>query len=255
MPKPLYVCVLCGERFSRFSNGKRHNLNLHSNNAEIVSWTEYLVGRSTNRYQPTQPSPSRRGRYNSYRTAIAGNVADTMGDTFPQMFVGMQGQGQLHQPQYQYPTSPQQQQQQQYQSTQPRISISQCLEVIDQLFQSHPQSRQQQPTSIPQPRPSSEPLPQSQPQPESIPTATKNEWSLSSESILKLAELKSRLYANSDKFPNFDIIYQGAKHFAVNGDLSFLEEKLAFFRNFDTFNVSLRGKQSYSQPSQSNVVF
>jgi hypothetical protein len=48
------------------------------------------------------------------------------------------------------------------------------------------------------------------------------------------------------RHPNPDIIIQGARHFCMMGDDSFLEEKLAFFRNFDAMRQS---------PGQSNVVF
>jgi hypothetical protein len=103
--------------------------------------------------------------------------------------------------------------------------MSQYLALREQLLQ--PQS---QPQPIPQPQP--------QPQPPLDPTTTaaKNSWGISSETLLKLAELKSRLYQHSYTFPNFDIIYQGAKHFAMIGDDSVLDERLAFFRSFDVFN-------------------
>jgi hypothetical protein len=199
-------------------------LNLHNNNGEIVSWTEYLVGWSNNRYQIAYRPPSRRGRYNSYRTTAAtGITADSIGDFRP---VGVQGQGQGQQQQQQYQPYPQQQ----YQAPPPRTitpqndfaSISRRLALTDQIFQPQP---------IPQPRP--EPIPPLQSQPTRITTAKKNEWGLSSETILKLAELKSRLYRHSNTFPDFEIIIQGAKYFAMMGDNSFLEEKLEQLRSID----------------------
>lgn len=138
MSKPLYVCVVCGEHFTRHANAKRHNFNLHRNSGEIVSWTEYLVGRSTNRYQPSYPSMSRRGRYNSQRTTTtptATTVADSMGDFRP-MGVQVQEQGERQQQQYQ----PYQQQQappilSRTTMTATPNAMSQYLALRDRLFQ------------------------------------------------------------------------------------------------------------------------
>jgi hypothetical protein len=143
---------------------------------------------------------------------------------FRPVSVPTQEQGQGQQQQYQsYP--------QQYQA--PRTitpqndftSISRRLALTDQVFKP-------------------------QPIPQSRPTTTKNSWGLSSETLLKLAELKGLLYQHSANFPNFDVILQGAKHFAMQGDNTFLDEKLAFFRNFDVFNLSDR----QPKPGQSNVL-
>jgi hypothetical protein len=236
MGKVMYVCTVDGEQFSRYSNAKRHNFNLHNNNGEIVSWTEYLVGRSNNRYQIPYRPPSRRGRYNSYRNATAGVgiTADSMGDTFRPAGVQGQGQGQQQQGQYQpYPHQQAPRTTTTMQTTQTN-PMSQYLALRDQLLQ---------------PRPEQHPRLQPQPLSQSQPTEKKNSFGLSNETIFKLAELKARLYAHSDIFPNFDVIYQGARHFAITqGDTTFLDEKLAFFRNIDAF-----GGGSLNQ-FQSNVV-
>jgi hypothetical protein len=253
MPKPLYACTSCGEQFSRYANGKRHNFNLHNNNGEIVSYTEYLVGRSNNRYQIPYRAPSRRGRYNSYRNTAATppvaattTVRDSMGDTFSQRSVDVQRQGQV-QPQYQ-------QQQQQYQ---PYPQQHQTPQIVTPS--PPPQHNSNQPMSqylalreqLLQPRPEQHPQLQLQPLLlQSQPTEKKNSFGLSNETIFKLAELKARLYAHSDIFPNFDVIYQGARHFAITqGDTTFLDEKLAFFRNIDAF-----GGGNLNQFQYNNVV-
>src|ERR1041385_7451315 len=53
--KPLYVCSLCGLDFTRRYNSDRHNQNLHSNKAEIVTLMEYLSGRMSEKYLPGNP--------------------------------------------------------------------------------------------------------------------------------------------------------------------------------------------------------
>jgi hypothetical protein len=51
--------------------------------------------------------------------------------------------------------------------------------------------------------------------------------------IEKIVELKRLLYRHPNAFPNPEIIIQGAKHFAMMGDISFLDEKIAYARSFD----------------------
>jgi hypothetical protein len=245
MPKPLYACTSCGEQFSRYANGKRHNFNLHNNNGEIVSYTEYLVGRSNNRYQIPYRAPSRRGRYNSYRNTAATppvaattTVRDSMGDTFSQRSVGVQRQGQV-QPEYQ--------QQQQYQ---PYLQQHQTPQIVTPSPPSQHNSNQPMSQYLALREQLLQPLLQSQP------TEKKNSFGLSNETIFRLAELKARLYAHSDIFPNFDEVYQAAKSFAISGDESFLLEKLQFLRTMDAFGGNLNQSQFQLQPQsgQSNVV-
>lgn len=106
-------------------------------------------------------------------------------------------------------------------SAAPTVSMPKYLALREKLLQSQSQSQ-----SIPQPQPSHATT-------NTNTTTRKNEFGLSSDSILKLAELKSRLYAHSSEFPDFEIIYQGARHFAMTGDNSVLDEKLTFFRSID----------------------
>jgi hypothetical protein len=50
--KPLYACGTCGLDFTRSYNAKRHNKNLHDNKADIVTFSEYMVGRTSGKYPP-----------------------------------------------------------------------------------------------------------------------------------------------------------------------------------------------------------
>ena len=54
--KPLYTCGTCGLHFTRRFNAKRHNNNLHANKADIVTFSEYVVGRTSGKYPPDNPS-------------------------------------------------------------------------------------------------------------------------------------------------------------------------------------------------------
>jgi hypothetical protein len=229
MGRPMYVCSTCGEHFTRNTSAKRHNFNIHSNAGYIVTWAEYVAGKSTNRYQATSTHSPRRRQHNSQNLATTTTtIADSVGDTFRP---GMQGQPrqQPYPQQHQTPqivTPPPQ-----HNSNQP---MSQYLALREQLLQPRPEQHTQL---------------QLQPLLQSQPTEKKNSFGLSNETIFKLAELKARLYAHSVMFPNFDVIYQGARHFAITqGDTTFLDEKLAFFRNIDTF-----GGGNLNQ-FQSNVV-
>jgi hypothetical protein len=59
-----YVCAECSEYFTRKTSGKRHNFNIHSGRAEIVSLMEYLVGRGSGKYHPSHPSWFKRNERN-----------------------------------------------------------------------------------------------------------------------------------------------------------------------------------------------
>jgi hypothetical protein len=61
MSKPSYVCVTCGEDFTRKTSAERHkaNPNIHSNgNCDIVRFIEYVIGIAKGTYQePAMLSP------------------------------------------------------------------------------------------------------------------------------------------------------------------------------------------------------
>src|SRR5215472_16763894 len=62
MSRPNYVCTVCTEHFTRKYSAKRHNLNIHDNRSEIVSYIEYMVGRSAGKYLASHPSWHRKQR-------------------------------------------------------------------------------------------------------------------------------------------------------------------------------------------------
>jgi len=73
--------------------------------------------------------------------------------------------------------------------------------------------------------------------------------------IEKIVELKRLLYRHSNTFPNPEIIIQGAKHFAMNGDSSFLDEKLAYLRSVDAIiPPPPPSQQDQQQTGQDNFV-
>jgi hypothetical protein len=62
MGKVSYVCVTCGEDFTRRYGAYRHNDNIHNGRGKIVGWLEYLIGRSCGQYLPPDPSLYRQSR-------------------------------------------------------------------------------------------------------------------------------------------------------------------------------------------------
>src|SRR5262249_30881521 len=82
MGRPNYVCTRCSEHFTRKYSAKRHNITVHHNNGgEIVPLVEYLVRRSSGRYQASDPSWYRRSEKSIHNFGRA-MVADSMGDVF-----------------------------------------------------------------------------------------------------------------------------------------------------------------------------
>jgi hypothetical protein len=79
-----------------------------------------------------------------------------------------------------------------------------------------------------------------------------NSWGISEDTIPKIVELRRLLYRHN--IPNPDIIIQGAKHFCIQGDNSFLEEKLAYLRSVDTITPPPPQQQQAQQIGQDNFV-
>ena len=52
MSKPNWACATCGMYSSRKESVRRHIKNLHSSNAILVSYTDYLIGRQSGIYAP-----------------------------------------------------------------------------------------------------------------------------------------------------------------------------------------------------------
>jgi hypothetical protein len=59
MSKPLFVCVTCAQDFTRESDAKRHNSNHHLSKAKILSFLEYLIGRTNGTLPPPSQTPPR----------------------------------------------------------------------------------------------------------------------------------------------------------------------------------------------------
>src|SRR5919197_6681247 len=55
LSKPNWACVSCGMYSSRKSSVKRHIQNIHSGNANFVSFVDYLAGRKSGFYWPELP--------------------------------------------------------------------------------------------------------------------------------------------------------------------------------------------------------
>lgn len=92
MSKPSYICVTCGEDFTRRTSAERHkaNPNIHSNgNCNIVRFIEYVIGIAKGTYEePSTPPP----RLSSIRNKkkknkfFEGNIGeDNKVSTFPDL--------------------------------------------------------------------------------------------------------------------------------------------------------------------------
>ena len=62
---PLYACGTCGAHFNRRYNAKRHSKIIHASESEIVSFVEYMIGRSQGKYLPADPMSYRSKRSNN----------------------------------------------------------------------------------------------------------------------------------------------------------------------------------------------
>ena len=74
------MCATCAEHFTRRYSATRHNLTIHNGRGEIVPLLEYLVSRSSGRYQASHPSWYR-GSENRVHKFGHATTADSMGDT------------------------------------------------------------------------------------------------------------------------------------------------------------------------------
>ena len=54
-----WVCATCGEHFTRKYSATRHNNNLHAGNGLIVRLLDYIVGRASGQYLPSDPRTSK----------------------------------------------------------------------------------------------------------------------------------------------------------------------------------------------------
>lgn len=63
-----WICQTCGQTFTRYSSGKRHNANLHSNMSLIVESTDYYVGITNGKYKPPDSPPASFRKRNSFKS-------------------------------------------------------------------------------------------------------------------------------------------------------------------------------------------
>jgi hypothetical protein len=59
MGRITWVCATCGEHFTRKYSASRHNNNLHSGNGLIVTLLDYIVGRASQQYLPSDTRTSK----------------------------------------------------------------------------------------------------------------------------------------------------------------------------------------------------
>ena len=59
MGRITWVCATCPEHFTRKYSASRHNNNLHFGNGQIVTLLDYIVGRASGQYLPSDPRTSK----------------------------------------------------------------------------------------------------------------------------------------------------------------------------------------------------
>jgi hypothetical protein len=59
MGRITWVCATCPEHFTRKYSASRHNNNLHLGNGLIVTLLDYIVGRASHQYLPSDPRTSK----------------------------------------------------------------------------------------------------------------------------------------------------------------------------------------------------
>lgn len=70
-----YVCTICSQDFTRKGSGRRHNINLHSGTATIVRYIDYIIGRLSGHYSPSDPLLYRKNKKKKH-TNISSNNYD-----------------------------------------------------------------------------------------------------------------------------------------------------------------------------------
>jgi hypothetical protein len=203
MGRPTYVCTTCSQHFTRKYSAKRHNITVHHNNGgEIVPLVEYIVGRSSGRYQASHPSWYRRSEKSIHKFGHA-MVADSMGHTFrPE---GLQRQQQAR---YQQERCHRQWQQEQSLSPSPAAIQDQPEDVLpypsDQTFQSQSHTTDDEETTT----------------------------TLSHETRLKIEELKRLICKYPHRNPG--AVINCIIYYCSNGDNTLLDEKLEQLRILDS---------------------
>jgi hypothetical protein len=70
-----YICTICSQDFTRKESGRRHNTNLHSGTATIVRYIDYIIGRISGHYLPSDPLLYRKNKKKKH-TNISSNNYD-----------------------------------------------------------------------------------------------------------------------------------------------------------------------------------
>jgi hypothetical protein len=210
MGRLTYVCTTCSEHFTRKYSAKRHNITVHHNNGgEIVTLVEYLVRRSSGKYQASDPSWYRRRSEKSIHKFGRAMVADSMGNTLQ-------------------PGGPQRQQQGQYQYQQQERYHRQEQSLAPSIPRS-PAAIQDQPPDV-LPYPTNRPF-----QSQSMNTTDDEQTTtLSRETILKIEELKRLIHRYSQYHRNPSAVINCIICYCNNGDNTLLDEKLEQLRMFDS---------------------
>jgi len=68
-----WVCATCGQGLTRKSTAIRHNSNLHSGTAMLVRPYDYIIGRLSGRFLPSDPSLYRRKNRNDSASPLHDN--------------------------------------------------------------------------------------------------------------------------------------------------------------------------------------
>lgn len=193
---------------------------LHNNGGEFVTLVEYLVRRSSGKYQASDPSWYRRRSEKSIHKFGRAMVADSIGHVF--RTGGLQREQQDGHHEYHQQSLEERERyrrQQQVQSLSPSISPSPAA------IQDQPQDVLPYPT---------DPTFQSQ----SMNTTGDEETTiLSRETILKIEELKRLIYRYSQYHRNPGAIINCIVYYCNNGDNTLLNEKLEQLRSIDAIGT------------------
>ena len=73
MGRITWVCATCAEHFTRKYSASRHNNNLHFGNGLIVTLLDYIVGRASGQYLPSDPRTSKNHNPFIHSQGIANN--------------------------------------------------------------------------------------------------------------------------------------------------------------------------------------
>ena len=74
-----YICTICSQDFTRKGSGRRHNTNLHSGTATIVRFIDYIIGRISGTYLPSDPLLYRKKKKKHINISSTNNYDDGSG--------------------------------------------------------------------------------------------------------------------------------------------------------------------------------